>query len=1434
MPRGAALGLRLWLCLELLRGLASGYSMTPPTLNITEDTHVIDASDSLSISCSGQHPLEWAWPGAPEAPATGEKDGEDTGLVRDCEGSDSRPYCKVLQLRAAQANDTGCYLCYYKYIKARIEGTTAASTYVFVRDWEQPFINKPDTLLVNRKDAMWVPCRVSIPGLNITLRSNSVLQPDGQEVVWDDRRGMRVPTPLLRDALYLQCETSHAGQAFQSNPFLVHITGNELYDIQLFPKKSLELLVGEKLVLNCTVWAEFNSGVTFHWDYPGKQAERGTWVPERRSQQTHTELSSILTVHNVSQLDLGPYVCEANNGIQSFRDSTEVIVHEKPFISVDWLKGPVLEATAGDGVVKLPVKLAAYPPPDFQWYKDRKALSGRHSPHALVLKDVTEASAGIYTLALWNSAAGLQCNISLELVVNVPPHIHEKEASSPSIYSRHSRQALTCTAYGVPPPLSVQWYWRPWTPCRIFTQRSLSRRQQRDRMPQCRDWREVTTQDALNPIESLDTWTEFVEGKNKTVSKLVIQNANVSAMYKCLVSNKVGQDERLIYFYVTTIPDGFSIEMEPSEEPPPLEGQPVRLSCLADNYTYEHLRWYRLNLSALHDAHGNPLLLDCKNVHLFATPLAARLEEAAPGERHATLSLTIPRVAPEHEGDYVCEVRDRRSHDKHCHKKYLSVQALEAPRLTQNLTDRLVNVSDSLEMRCPVAGAHVPSIVWYKDERLLEEESGIDLAESNQKLSIQRVREEDAGRYLCSVCNAKGCVNSSATLAVEGSEDKGSMEIVILVGTGVIAVFFWILLLLIFCNMRRVSVSPKPAHADIKTGYLSIIMDPGEVPLQEQCEYLSYDSSQWEFPRERLHLGRVLGHGAFGKVVEASAFGIHKGSSCDTVAVKMLKEGATASEHRALMSELKILIHIGNHLNVVNLLGACTKPNGPLMVIVEFCKYGNLSNFLRAKREAFNPYAEKSPEQRRRFRAMVEGTRADRRRPGGDRALLCRLLAGRGGTGRALQGPEAEDLWLSPLTMEDLVCYSFQVARGMDFLASRKCIHRDLAARNILLSESDVVKICDFGLARDIYKDPDYVRKGSARLPLKWMAPESIFDKVYTTQSDVWSFGVLLWEIFSLGASPYPGVQINEEFCQRLKEGTRMRAPELASPAIRRVMLSCWSGDPKERPAFSELVEILGDLLQGGALQDEEDHLAPQGSQSLEDDSFLQASTTALHVADAEDMEDSPPSLHRHSLAARYYNCVSFPGCLTRGTQTHSPSRMKTFEEFPMTPTTYKASADNQTDSGMVLASEEFERLESRHRQEGGLSCKGPGCNVEETRAPPEPQGRVRQPDLGSHGGQVFYNSLGLFPEASLRLHSLHHEARCCLPGPLCGPAQQQCCCFLPGQGPRPFQGRLYCAGWGRSCGQPLAHGLQPSEVHPGRTGHPSGPPCGGLQEVCE
>ncbi|XP_044137054.1 vascular endothelial growth factor receptor 3 isoform X1 [Bufo gargarizans] len=1348
MKRVFCVLLGIWLATVDRTDLVSGYSMTPPVLDITTDELVINTNDSLVITCRGQWPLQWTWPRGIVESNKNDKDSEVIVIVNstrsvtveDCQGTSTKPYCKIFRIIGSQATDSGTYCCHYRYINTKVKGTTAVSTHIFVRDWEQPFINPVGTIVIN-KETTRVPCQVSIPDLNVTLQTqSSVIIPDGKNVRWDNKDGMIVPADQIRDSLLVQCMTIIDGKKFMSNYFLIHFTGYHFYDMYLSPKDTVELLVGDQLVLNCTVIAEFNTAVSFQWDYPGKKSNRFvTEHSDRLPQQDHTEMFSTLTLPSVNQSDLGKYVCHAMSETWQYQESIEVIVHEKPFISVETKENTVIEATAGDKLTRLSVKVSAFPTPTFQWFKDGRPVSssnGKHrqSLYSLQIRDVTEQDAGRYTLVLKNQQAGLQQRINVQLVVNVPPQIHEKETSPPNIYAQGSRHVLTCTVFGVPAPTSIQWQWRPWTPCKMYARRSAPHqspplKQQRDRMPECKDWKDVTLDGDVNIIESIDTWSEFVEGRNKTVSKMVIQKANLSIMYKCSAYNKAGGDERLVYFYVTTIPDGFAIDPEPSKEP--IEGQNLSLSCLSDKYTYENMQWYRLNLHTLNGAEGNPLVLECKNVHQYADRMEGKLQNQE-GSSNATLILNIPKLSMKDEGAYVCEVQNRKTREKHCQKRYISVLAQEAPNFRSNLTDKMVNVSDSMVMYCEADGAPSPTILWYKDNKLVEEVSGIVLGNQNHTLSIQRVREEDAGIYLCTACNEKGCANSSAIVSVEGTDDKTNVEIVILIGTGVIAVFFWILLILIFCNIKR------PSHGEIKTGYLSIIMDPGEVPLDEQCEYLPYDSSKWEFPRDRLRLGKVLGHGAFGKVVEASAFGISKSSSCETVAVKMLKEGATASEHKALMSELKILIHIGNHLNVVNLLGACTKPNGPLMVIVEFCKYGNLSNYLRTKRDGFIPYRERSPRSRSQVRSMVEAVIADRisREGVNDGTLFGRLLMTKNQNKRTT---ELKDLWQSPLTMEDLICYSFQVARGMEFLSSRKCIHRDLAARNILLSENNVVKICDFGLARDIYKDPDYVRKGSARLPLKWMAPESIFDKVYTTQSDVWSFGVLLWEIFSLGASPYPGVQINEEFCQRLKEGTRMRAPEYATTDIYRIMLSCWHGDPKERPKFTDLFEILGDLLQENVLQEGKDYIPLNDSQSSEE---MDLSQSPIFPQNNSDEEECDMRLHCHNLAVRYYNCVSFPGCFTGGNQIRCPSRLKTFEEFPMTNVMHKGHPDNQTDSGMVLASEELERIENRHRTDAVYSSKSSRRNKESTTPSCSSLQNRSQSSYPSYsGGQTFYNS---------------------------------------------------------------------------------------------
>lgn len=310
---------------------------------------------------------------------------------------------------------------------------------------------------------------------------------------------------------------------------------------------------------------------------------------------------------------------------------------------------------------------------------------------------------------------------------------------------------------------------------------------------------------------------------------------------------------------------------------------------------------------------------------------------------------------------------------------------------------------------------------------------------------------------------------------------------------------------------------------------------------------------QWEFPRENLFLEQSLGQGEFGRVVRARARDIAGVRGFTTVAVKMLKGNWTPSEEEDLLSEFCMLKEV-NHPNVIRLLGGCTTKGGPLYVIVEYAELGSLLNVLRRSRHmaadvVCNPTY------------MAQESPAD---------------------GSANAGP-AEACFQHPVpTYSDLLCYAWQIAKGMAYLADMKLVHRDLAARNILLAQGNVIKISDFGLSRDVYEGDTYLKKSRGRVPVKWMALESLEDEIYTSKSDVWSFGVVLWEIVTLGASPYPGVG-PEYLFQLLKTGYRMHQPEDCSQEIYRMMLSCWQARPQDRPSFKELRQRLEDILQDSA-----------------------------------------------------------------------------------------------------------------------------------------------------------------------------------------------------------------------------------------------------------
>uniref|UniRef100_A0ABM5FWT8 receptor protein-tyrosine kinase n=1 Tax=Pogona vitticeps TaxID=103695 RepID=A0ABM5FWT8_9SAUR len=1217
---GAVLGglLGSWL---LLAGSSSGSKWKGPKLNITGTQHVIQEGDTLSIMCSGEVAHSWS------VPESLSKDTSRLNIITYNCGRNGKQFCSNLTLNRAQASDTGYYSCKYPFSSA-VRKKIVSTIYVFINDTRSPFVKLhkdiPDTILMIDGQELIIPCRVTAPDILVKLKMNqgeSIL-PDGRTIIWDSTRGFIIPNATYKFIGLLSCETCVGGLDY-STKYLTFRQDNDILSVHLNASKPVKLLKGQTLVLNCTITATWNTRVQITWSYPGETSKRGRITRSIVQRNDEPNLFySILVVNKVRDIDKGQYTCNVKSGPTLRSVNTTVYIYDKAFIALKPRRKTVLDVTSGKKSYRLSMKVKAFPTPEVVWLKDglpaaERCARYKTKGYSLIIKHVSEEDAGNYTILLTTQQWNLHKNLTVALRINVKPQIYEKISSipGPNLFQRGSEQILTCIVYGIPQP-TIKWAWHP-----------CQQNQSTIRYDFCSNPEKSVIlksgNSTGNRIKSITQRTAIIEGKNKTASILVVAESRSSGSYSCIASNKVGSDRRSISYFVTDVPNGFHINLKKT----PVEGETLVLSCLANKLLYKDITWI-----------------------LPRTVNQSRIKKPATKEYSIDLTLIIKNVTLEHSGTYACRARNMYTGEDVRQEKDVTVRAQEAPYLLRNLTDQVINTSHSVSLECHVYGVPEPQISWYKNNEQIQQEPGIILGPGSQSLLIERVQEDDAGHYQCVASNLKGTVESSAYVTIQGISESSNLELITLTCTCVAATLFWLLLTLFIRKLKR------PYSSEIKTDYLSIIMEPEEVPLDEQCERLPYEASKWEFARERLKLGKTLGRGAYGKVVQAIAFGIKKSTTHQVVAVKMLKEGATASEYKALMTELKILTHIGHHLNVVNLLGACTKSGGPLMVIVEYCKYGNLSSYLKSKREFFSINKEASVQEELMTEEKdVQPISVRKKRlesvPSRESLASSGFEEDKSLSDVEEEEEDSDDFYKWPLTMEDLISYSFQVARGMEFLSSQKCIHRDLAARNVLLSENNVVKICDFGLARDIYKNPDYVRKGDARLPLKWMAPESIFDKIYSTKSDVWSYGVLLWEIFSLGASPYPGVQIDEDFFSKIKEGVRMKNPDFATPEIYQIMLDCWQGDPNERPRFSLLVERLGDLLQANVEQDGKDYL-PLNTILSVNAGFDHSCLTSPNPYETKG--DSVPALNYASNEPLgYMNSKMKP-----------PQRVKTFEEL--------------------------------------------------------------------------------------------------------------------------------------------------------------------------
>ncbi|XP_076336163.1 uncharacterized protein LOC143239183 [Tachypleus tridentatus] len=289
-----------------------------------------------------------------------------------------------------------------------------------------------------------------------------------------------------------------------------------------------------------------------------------------------------------------------------------------------------------------------------------------------------------------------------------------------------------------------------------------------------------------------------------------------------------------------------------------------------------------------------------------------------------------------------------------------------------------------------------------------------------------------------------------------------------------------------------------------------------ELGLMDMNHFSALDG--WEIPRNHIVINRKLGEGAFGTVYGGEAF---LDDGWVAVAVKTLKVEADVEEKLTFLSEAEMMKRF-DHKNIVQLLGVCTIGK-PVYTIMEFMLYGDLKTYLLARRHLVRAKERSSSD-------------------------------------------EVSDQRLTSMASD--------IARGLSYLAETKYVHRDLACRNCLVNAYRTVKIADFGMCRPMY-DSDYYRFNKrGMLPVRWMAPESLLDGLFTPMSDIWSYGVLLYEIITFGSFPYQGLS-NNQVLDFVKGFNTLAVPKGCKDPLKNLLHSCWSKLPQNRPGASEIVEIL-------------------------------------------------------------------------------------------------------------------------------------------------------------------------------------------------------------------------------------------------------------------
>ncbi|XP_042225356.1 vascular endothelial growth factor receptor 1-like isoform X2 [Homarus americanus] len=1280
----------------LLWQVGSTWSIKPPRLNVTEELIVGPQDEFFSLRCEGTAKMHWSW--------TADFTEEDIDVVKisyENHPHSDYTYVSTLTVTKPQSIDTGFYFCAYEGVrdyKANLE--RADHTYIYVFDGSQGLVNHDFTnKRVTTADELIIGCRTTLPNITVELFKND--EEKSSIFDWDPKIGFVRRNLVILDSGTYTCMTKYdsATYAVQVDPASVTL-----------PKPAFEkapnqhFVKGQGFKLTCSLI--LSRSVAFHWTLPNPNTDHQ--IEHSKVKRMNEYRLSTLHVLNATTDDSGEYICQVS-AEDSRPNQVSMIVEVKesltPYINISTISK--IKISEGE-YLKWKATIFSFPSDPEIVYRDRE---GKELIETNRITTEHNAADAVSWLKIWNTTAKdfgkyiLQATTrdgSAKKSATVDIEIESRPVTTlrgvPSFVTPGDTLSLECEARGFPLP-KANWTFRP---CPNGTQNCTE---------SFMDIKPENLEDILHAPGNI----KIVKGD---------YTPQESGILHCDMSNKFGNSCKNVSIILSDIGGTFVFrhtgQNKTTGVPEPYPGKSLdvivnddfSIMCGASKFDYKSVQL---------QFHGS-------NLSIFAN------ESEVSRQKH----IMEEKVTFDLQGDYTCTAQP---HDNLLapHQKIITINVLAEERVkftryaNMYIEGQTVVVKEKapFSLNCTVTGTPKPTISWYKDNELLTFNSSLFdnettfLSSDHQRLLLKYVfKEKHVGHYTCRAENRLGPLIGFLSVSVPRAGLSTGAKV------GLVIAFIGIvfLVVVVVVLIKRVKTERKFRKSFRKNElYLFEKGNIGQLnpdcTADEQAELLPYDPA-WEVPKEDIKIGKQLGSGAFGRVVKAVVSGLDEdGQPTTTVALKMCKSQADQSQVRALALELKIMIHLGKHLNIVNLMGANTANvgKGELWILVEYCRFGNLLLFMHRHRKQFinqidpvtgqinhsklfmdptSPLSPTSESTRTGYRTAPitdqdgylapkfnlaappqgrntmsppqsptsltgssgesfqlgghprqhmdnpiysarlqrsvsdcpEGDPGTRTNSGGSQIPLSRLQSvgssvrsdnGSVGYSRhdmpvintdmttlhSVQSPLSPSpmsptdssyftqLGLDsqgnpfpfetghipgvnvPFTTSDLLCWAWQVAQGMDYLTSRKVLHGDLAARNLLLADNNVVKISDFGLSREMYKKDVYMKKGDDLMPIKWMSIEAIRDRIFSVQSDVWAYAVTLWELFSLGSTPYPGIEVNKDFLKLLEDGFRMDRPKYANQEIYDLLLNCWASEPRNRPGFQKIAECLGVMM---------------------------------------------------------------------------------------------------------------------------------------------------------------------------------------------------------------------------------------------------------------